>query len=68
MARLLRILVPILVAFGATRVWTLWNDHRHVSAIVFACILGAVLVGLAGFMPWYLRRAVERRREAASGR
>lgn len=67
-ARLLRISAPVLVILGGVRVWTLWNDHRHAFAIAFACVLVVVISVLAGFLPWFLRRAVVRRPEASPGR
>jgi len=64
-AWMLRIGVPVLVLVSLPRVWQMWHDHRRTSAIVFGCCLLALLAGLAGFMPWFLRRAIRRQRETA---
>ena len=59
-ATMLRVGVPIFVLLGLVRVFHVWHQE-HSRAIVLLVCLVAVLVGLAGFMPWFLRRAVERR-------
>lgn len=60
-ATMLRRWGPLPVIVSLLQVWQIWHTRGHVQAFVlFACLL-AVLLGLAGFVPWFLRRTVDRR-------
>lgn len=60
-AKMLRRWVPLVVIVCLLRVWRIWHTLGHMQAIVLLVCLLAVLVGFAGFVPWFLRRTVDRR-------
>jgi len=60
-ARMLRVGVPVVVLVGLLRVLQLWRHQEHQRAVVLLFSLLVVLLGVGGFLPWFLQRTVERR-------